>query len=87
MKYRLQFSPISGTRESHADQLSLQPSPFANSRDANFFRSWLVYDSDLEAEDAPDRLHGNMVLGLSLAVMISATFWVGVGLMIERLWR
>jgi len=88
MKYRLQLSPISGTRESHTDLPSRERwvSPFTNSEDARFFRSWLVYDSDLEGENT----HGirwNMILGLALAVIVSATIWLGVGLMIERAWK
>ena len=86
MKYRLQFSPISGTRGSCADQLSRERGPF-NLQEPKFFRSWVVYDSNLEGEETPGRLHWNMLLGLALAVTVSATFWVGVGLMIERLWR
>ena len=89
MKYRLQFSPISGTRESHIDQPSREPwvVPFPNSKDAEFFRSWLVYDSDREGEDTQGRMHWNMVLGLALAVIVSATIWLGVGLMVERFWK
>ena len=88
MKYRLQLSPISGTRESHTDLPSRERwvSPFTNSKDARFFRSWMVYDSDLEGQNT----HGirwNMILGLALAVIVSATIWLGVGLMIERAWK
>jgi len=86
MKYRVQCSPISGTRDSYPDQLSRERGSF-NLQEPKFFRSWLVYDSNLEGEEIPGRLQWNMLLGLALAVTVSATFWVGVGLMIERLWR
>jgi len=46
----------------------------------------MVYDSDLEGQNT----HGirwNMILGLALAVIVSATIWLGVGLMIERAWK
>jgi hypothetical protein len=75
MNYRLQLSPIC-TRDS-------QPSeswdvPPLNWEDMKVFRSWLVYDSDVD----PDRSRGidwNAVMGLAVAVTVSATFWTGLG--------
>jgi hypothetical protein len=43
-------------------------------------RSWLVYDSSLEADKTEDSTNWNIILGLSLAVGLSAGFWVAVGL-------
>ena len=51
----------------------------SNVLDTKFLRSWLVYDSSLEADNTGDSTNGNMILGLSLAVGLSAGFWVAVG--------
>ena len=48
--------------------------------DTKFLRSWLVYDSSLEAGKAGASARWNTILGLSLAVGVSAGFWVAVGL-------
>jgi hypothetical protein len=48
--------------------------------DTKFLRSWLVYDSSLEAGKAGGFASWNTILGLSLAVGVSAGFWVAVGL-------
>ena len=77
MNYRMQFSPMSGTHQSR----------LASWEDAKFFRSWLVYDSDLEATRTRGRVNWNMVLGVALATGISACFWAGVGLMIAWVWK
>jgi len=46
----------------------------------------LVYDSDLEGENT-NGIRWSMILGLAVAVIVSATIWLGVGLMIERAWK
>jgi hypothetical protein len=48
--------------------------------DTKFLRSWLVYDSSLEAGESGGSAGWNTILGLSLAVGVSAGFWVAVGL-------
>jgi len=89
MNYRLQLSPISGTRESHVDLPSRErgEGPPPNSEDANVLRSWLVYDSDLEPVRGGSRSNWNTVLGLALAVGVSVGFWVGVGIMMASFWK
>jgi len=90
MNYRLQLSPISGTHKSHLDLPSSQRSenPLSNWQDATFFRSWLVYDdSDVESGRNARRGKWNKVLGLALALVVSAAFWLGVGLTIARAWK
>jgi hypothetical protein len=52
----------------------------ANVLDTKFLRSWMVYDSSLEAGKAGGSASWNPILGLSLAVGVSAGFWVAVGL-------
>jgi hypothetical protein len=51
-----------------------------NVLDTKFLRSWLVYDSSLEAGETRGSANRNIILGLSLAVGVSAVFWVAVGL-------
>jgi len=86
MNYRLQFSPISGIRESQVD---LRPQERQSSQrtiweeDAKLYRSWAVYDSDMEPKRAG--INWNMVLGVGLALAVSVGFWVAVGAMVARL--
>lgn len=89
MSYRLQLSPISGLHESQFDLPSseLLEDPANNWQDAMFFRSWLVYDSDLESGRTERGGKWDRVLGLALAVALSAAFWLGVGLTISRAWK
>jgi hypothetical protein len=89
MNYRLQLSPISGARDSQID-LPPRKRPESSAtkwEDAEFFRSWLVYDSDLDSASTKGRVNGPMVLGLALAVLVSVTFWIGLGLMIASRWK
>lgn len=62
------------------------PSP-AESQEMKFLRSWLVYDSEIQASLVPGRTARNIVLGQALAIAASACVWAGVGLMIARMWR
>jgi hypothetical protein len=92
MNRRLQFSPIFGTQQPQQDPAANLPlrerweGPAAKWENAEVFRSWLVYDSDLEAEHSSSKGHfnWNAVLGLALAVAVSVTFWVGVVLMVAN---
>lgn len=52
----------------------------SNVLDTKFLRSWLVYDSSLEAGKTGGSPNWNMILGWSLAVGVSAVFWAAVGL-------
>ena len=81
-------------KQSHLTWLSgTQPAPIrrawgaapANVLDTRFLRSWLVYDSSLEAGKTGGSANWNRVLGLSLAVGVSAGFWVAVGLIATHL--
>jgi hypothetical protein len=89
MNYRLQLSPISGTRESKIGVTSRVrwESPSSNWENAKFFRSWFIYDSDLEPDSTKGRINWNMVLGLGLTVVVSLGFWTGVGLMVASFWK
>ena len=57
----------------------------SNVLDTKFLRSWLVYDSSLEAGKTGGSANWNIILGLSLAVGVSAGFWVAVGLIATHL--
>jgi hypothetical protein len=80
MNYRLQLSPLSSTRQS----LSPLVKGWGSSADAKFFRSWLVYDSDLEFSRTSGRVNWNMVMGLALAAVVSAGFWAAAGWVISH---
>jgi hypothetical protein len=89
MNYRLQLSPISSTQDSNLDVPSRESEegPATRWEDANFFRSWFIYDSDLDSVPTKSRIRWGVVLGLALAVVVSVTFWVGFGLMIASRWK
>jgi hypothetical protein len=58
---------------------------WARWEDVKFFRSWLVYDSDLEASRSRGRLNWNMLAGLMAMVVISAGGWSCIGLLVRHL--
>jgi hypothetical protein len=89
MSYKSQMFPSSSTCETPWRRMigqSWGASP-AESQDMTFLRSWLVYDSEIQVNPAPSRTTWNVVLGLGVAIAASACFWVGVGLMIARIWK
>jgi len=89
MNYRMQLSPISGIRPPGANvyQSESPEIPPANLDDAKFVRSWLVYDSDLDLDCPPGHVNWSMVVGLVVVAVVSASFWLGAGVMIARLWK
>jgi hypothetical protein len=89
MSYKSQLFPLSSTRETPLRQRISQAwgSTPSNLQDMKFLRSWFVYDSELENNRTHGRVNWNMVLGLVLAIAVSAGFWTGVGLLIAHAWR
>jgi hypothetical protein len=83
MNFKLQPSPISGTRESRVKTWGVS----AKASDAKFFHLRLVYHSDLEAAHSHGRINWSSILGLALATAVSACFWAGVGLAIAHIWK
>jgi hypothetical protein len=88
MSYKSQISPVSSTCGTplHRPISHLWGSSTANLRDMNlqdmkFLRSWLVYDSEIQTGGEAGRVNWSMVLGLALAMAVSAIFWAGVGMM------
>ena len=79
MNYKMQLSPISSTHKSHIRL------PRARWEEARFFRSWLVYDSDLEATRTRGRINWNMVTSLALITLVSGGGWVGISLLLRHL--
>jgi hypothetical protein len=89
MSYKSQLFPLSSTGETtlHRPIGHSRGSSPPNLQEMKFFRSWLVYESDLETIPTRGRVKWNMVLGLTLATAISASFWACVGLVIAHLWK
>jgi hypothetical protein len=84
MNYKLQMSPLSVTQSQSVLGKGWDASP-ANWADAKFFRSWLVYDSDLESSRTRGRVNWNMVMGIALVVVVSAAFWTAAGWVMAHL--
>jgi hypothetical protein len=85
MNHRLQLSPIS-----HGPGHS--PAAFGEKRNsrvswenAKFFRSWLVYDSDLEESRTQGRINWNVVTGLLVMAAVSASGWYAVTVLVRHL--
>lgn len=87
MNYRL--STISDTEKSKAQKSFGERSADSpkNFKDVKFFRSWLFYDPDTEENQPPQGKNWNAALGLTLATVLSASFWVGIGLVLAHFWR
>ncbi len=79
MNYKMQLSPLPGAHEA---QLRL---PLASQQDTRFFRSWLVYDSDLDTTHSRSRLNWNMVASFALMAAVSAGGWIGIALLLRYL--
>jgi len=45
------------------------------------------YRSDLDQGDATGLINWGTVFGLTLTVIIGASFWTGVGMLLARLWK
>jgi hypothetical protein len=58
--------------------------PSGSSRDIQFLRSWLEFDSDSSGRTPRGRFNWGAVAGAALVIGISASFWTGIGLMISR---
>jgi hypothetical protein len=86
MNYRVQVPPISSAHDlqilSPQNEQTIEP---MDSEEMKIFRSWAVYDNDLEQIFSPGRSRESL-LGLALAMGIGAGFWTAAGLLIARLW-
>jgi hypothetical protein len=86
MNHRLQLSPLSTSTKLHTGLTfaGRWGRPLANLEDVKFFRSWLVYDSDLEVNRSSGRLNWNMLAGLTAMVAISFGGWSGIALLVRH---
>lgn len=89
MNQRVQFSP---TTTSSKIQSSLTFAgrwgrPLADWEDVKFFRSWLVYDSDLESNRSRGRFNWNMLAGLTAMAAISVGGWSGIAFLVRHFIR
>jgi hypothetical protein len=89
MSSKIRLFPQSSTEEI-SWQLPIQGSwgsVCAESRDVQFLRSWLVYDSNILTDIAPRPLDWNKLLGLAISAIVSVGIWVAVGMAFARLWK
>jgi len=57
--------------------------PSGYSPDIGFLQSW--FQDDSTSSDHNDRTNWGAVSGLALCVVVSVSFWAGVGMLISRL--
>jgi hypothetical protein len=83
-----QLSPHMGTRSSHREVFVHPPSygPAETSWDAKFWRS-LFQRSQEPSRANPGFMNWGTVFGLTITVLIGASFWTGIGLLVARLWK
>jgi len=86
---RSQLSPQISTRGINLKIAVRNPriSPFGGSPDAQFLQSWLECDSDVDHEVPDGGINWGALSGLALAIVVSATFWTGIGWVVVRLWK
>jgi hypothetical protein len=53
--------------------------------DAKFFRSWLVYDSNLELSRPKGGVNWSVIVGLIMMAAVSASGWYGIALLVRHL--
>ena len=87
MSYKLQFSPTSGKSSLPLPRYERRGAQPANWEDTKFLRSWLIYDSDLDSTRTHGRLNWNMIAGLALTAVVSASGWAGVVLLVRYFMR
>jgi hypothetical protein len=86
---RLQLSPMSVSGRSSSTR-SYPRVEFGNRRgsarweDVKFFRSWLVYDSELEASRSRGAFNWNFFLGFTIALAISIAGWYGAAVLLRH---
>ena len=80
----LQFSPKAGTRGIRMKAIPETLTGAYSSGDIGFLRSWLEDDSD-SGMTVSRSINWGAISGLALSLIVSAGFWTGVALIIERL--
>jgi hypothetical protein len=87
MNHRLQLSPLSHGAFHTSTHLGVGPEPSAIREEIRFFRSWLVYDSDLEASRTHGSINWNAVLGLCVVASVSAGGWYAIEVLLRHITR
>ncbi|MGD0986760.1 MAG: hypothetical protein ABR874_03045 [Candidatus Sulfotelmatobacter sp.] len=85
MNYRLQLSPISNLPQPHPLLGVDIKRTTTRWEEMKFFRSWLVYDSDLETSRSGGRVNWSVIVGLVVMAAVSAGGWYGVSLVLRHL--
>ena len=87
MSRNLQLPPMSSsiTMRSGPTFVGRFGRPLADWQDVKFFRSWLVYDSDVETNRSQGRLNWNMFAGFTAMVMVSVGGWSAIALLVKHL--
>lgn len=89
MNYKVQLSPISTTPKPRP-YLGIDTNGTDVKRttlrweDARFFRSWLVYDSDLEHSRTESKVNWSVIGGLLIMAAVSAGGWYGFTVLLQR---
>lgn len=84
MSFRLlQFSPQGSSRVIRMRPIPEQWSSGMYSTESGFVRAWLEHDET----GIKTQTNWGAISGLALSAVISAGFWTGVALLIERVWR
>ena len=55
--------------------------------DMGFLQSWFQDDPDLDEGDTRRHINWGAILGLGLSIAVSASFWLGIAWMVERISR
>lgn len=86
MKFKvLQFPPDGSSRVVRMRAVPKHWSiPAGYSPDTGFFQSWLEKDPTPDGHDASSHNWG-AIYGLAISVVVSASFWFGAVLLIQRL--
>jgi hypothetical protein len=87
MNYKVQLSPISSLPKLHSHLGFEVKRTTIRWEDIRFFRSWLVYDSDLECSRSRGRWNWSVILGLVIAAAVSGSGWYGITLAARHLLR
>lgn len=77
----LQFSPQASTRVLRLRDIPERWSGLSSSTDVA--DSW----SEFEQVDPHKKLNWGAISGLALSVTFSATFWIGLVVLVERVWK
>jgi hypothetical protein len=79
----MQFPPQSSTRVIRLQAIREPWSAAGYTTESGFLRSWIKNEDGEQRE----RTNWGAIYGLALSLVVSAGFWTGVGLLVERVWK